>query len=55
MDKLNDQIIDKRAQIGHIMERTSEVRRMKDDLQHSIHLVLNCLCPHFVIFMKATK
>ncbi|XP_027103971.1 structural maintenance of chromosomes protein 6B-like isoform X1 [Coffea arabica] len=40
MDMLNDQIIEKRAQIGHIMERTSEVRRMKDDLQHSIHLAM---------------
>lgn len=40
MDKLNDQIIEKKAQIAHIMERTSEVRRTKDDLQQTIQLAI---------------
>ncbi|XP_075083843.1 structural maintenance of chromosomes protein 6B [Nicotiana tabacum] len=36
MEELNDQLAKKKAQIAHLMEKTSEVRRMTEELKHSL-------------------
>ncbi|XP_049405607.1 structural maintenance of chromosomes protein 6B isoform X1 [Solanum stenotomum] len=38
MEELNDQLTKKKAQIAHMMEKTSEVRRMTDELKQSLSL-----------------
>ncbi|CAA3008732.1 structural maintenance of chromosomes 6B isoform X1 [Olea europaea subsp. europaea] len=38
MKELSDQLTKKKSQIANMMERTSEVRRMKEDLQHSLSM-----------------
>ncbi|KAL3521410.1 hypothetical protein ACH5RR_019559 [Cinchona calisaya] len=40
MDELSDQMIKKKAQIEHMMEKTLEVRRMKDDLHQTLQLAV---------------
>lgn len=45
MEELRDRLAKKKAQIACVMERTSEVRKMKDELQQSLSLV----------FMKLTS
>lgn len=39
MEELNDQLTKKKAQIAHMMEKTSEVRKMTDELKQSLSLV----------------
>lgn len=39
MEELNNQLTEKKNQISNMMERTSEVRRMKDDLNQSLSMV----------------
>lgn len=39
MEELNDQLKEKKNQISNMMERTSEVRRMKEDLKQNLHMV----------------
>lgn len=43
MEELNDQLAKKKAQIAHLMEKTSEVRRMTEELKQS----LSSVCEHF--------
>nr|XP_004240011.1 structural maintenance of chromosomes protein 6B isoform X1 [Solanum lycopersicum] len=38
MEELNDQLTKKKAQIAHMMEKTSEVRKMTDELKQSLSL-----------------
>ncbi|XP_055810992.1 structural maintenance of chromosomes protein 6B-like isoform X2 [Solanum dulcamara] len=38
MEELNDQLTKKKAQIAHMMEKTSEVRRMTEELKQSLSL-----------------
>lgn len=40
MEELNDQLAKKKNQISNMMERTSEVRRMKEDLKQSLSMAL---------------
>lgn len=40
MEELNNQLTEKKNQISNMMERTSEVRRMKEDLNQSLHMAL---------------
>ncbi|KZV51907.1 structural maintenance of chromosomes protein 6B-like [Dorcoceras hygrometricum] len=40
IEKFSDQLAEKKTQIANIMERTSEARRMKDDLQQSLSMAL---------------
>lgn len=37
--ELSDQLIKKKAEMEHMLERTSEVRRMKDNLQQTLQQV----------------
>lgn len=46
VNELKDCLHDKKIQIASMMEKTSEVRRMKDELQHDLSLV----CLSFVHF-----
>lgn len=39
MESLRDLFTKKKAQIAHMMQKTSEVRRKQDDLRHSLSLV----------------
>lgn len=39
MEELRERISKKKAQIACMMEKTSEVRRMKDELQQTLSLV----------------
>lgn len=39
MEELSDHLAKKRSQISNMMERTSEVRRMKEDLKQSLSVV----------------
>ncbi|XP_069154385.1 structural maintenance of chromosomes protein 6B isoform X2 [Solanum lycopersicum] len=38
MEELNDQLTKKKAQIAHMMEKTTEVRKMTDELKQSLSL-----------------
>ncbi|XP_075484074.1 structural maintenance of chromosomes protein 6B-like isoform X2 [Primulina tabacum] len=40
IEKFSDQLAKKKTQIANIMERTSEARRMKEDLQQSLSMAL---------------
>lgn len=39
MEELRDQLTKKKAEMEHMLERTSEVRRMKDQLQQTLQQV----------------
>lgn len=51
MEELSDQLAKKKNQISNMMERTSEVRRMKEDLKQSLSIVwwlFDILRPEFL-------